>query len=180
MSTTNKIQTSQGADFVVTKEDRTYGGGEQTALKVNGTTGSVALPLTLLQDSWDKESADAAAGTATAEHVFFRAPAAVIIKAVRYVPDAALTAADATAATLTVAQRNAAGTSVNTSFATVNTKTTGSGGSGNWTAFVPVSLALAGSSMSAGDILTIAISKLSTGTVVPAGQLIIDYVLNAA
>lgn len=180
MANNNKQQTNQGNDYVITKEDRSYGGTEQIALKVNGTTGSVSLPLTLLQDSWDKEAADGSAAATTAEHTFFRAPAAVIIKAIRYVPDAALTASDTVYATLTVAQRNAAGTSVNASFGVVTTKTSGSGGSGNWTAFVPVALTLAGSALAAGDILTIAIAKASTGTAVPAGSLQIDYVLNAA
>lgn len=179
MANNNKQQVTEGNDYVIEKDTRAYGGpAAQTALKVNGATGSISLPLTLLQDSWDKEAADAAAGTVTAEHTFFRAPAAVIIKAIRYVPDAALTASDTLFATLTVAQRNAAGTSVNASFGTALTKVTA--GTGNWTAFVAVPLTLAGSALAAGDILTIAIAKASTGTIVPAGSLEIDYVLNAA
>lgn len=174
----NKQQVSEGYDFVVEKDTRAYGGpSAQTVFKADGKTGSVSLPLTLLQDAWDKDAADGAAATATAEHTFFRAPNSIKITAIAYVPDATLTASDTTYATLTVAQRNAAGASVNSSFAVVTTKTGASGGSGNWSAFTPVALALAGSAMSAGDILTIAIAKASTGVVVPAGQLVIYYSL---
>lgn len=175
---TQFIVTEQ-CDLVVTKDTRVYGGPPATnALKVDGKTGIVSLPLTLLQDYWDKAAADAAASTLLAEHVFFRAPGNVTIKSIVYVPDAALTAADATKATITIATRDGAGNSLNASFATVNTATTGSGGSGNWTAFIPVPLALAGSLLTAGQVLTIAISKTSTGTIVPAGSLQIFYVLS--
>lgn len=178
MSVQTKFQVTEQCDLTVEKDTRSYGGpAAQNALKVDGASGRVTLPLTLLQDSWDKVAADGSAAATLAEHVFFRAPASVVIKAVRYVPDASLTAADATKATLTVAQRSAAGASTNASFAVVNTATTGGGGSGNWTAFVAVPLTLAGSALAAGDLLTIAISKLSTGTVVPAGSLEIDFVL---
>src|SRR5579872_4417880 len=107
-----------GGDFTVQWSDDSYGGAKTTALKVaaadgsatiglagqlaiNGSTGkltvgvagtTVALPGNLFNVYWDKSANDGSAGAATAEHVFFRAPQALQVMAVRYVPDNALTA----------------------------------------------------------------------------------------
>lgn len=171
-----------GVKIVLRDNSGPQGAADLVALSVDPKSGKVtagasfAAPAQLLQDTWDKESADAAASTVTAEHCFFRAAAAIQIKAVRYVPDAALTSNDATFATITVSVRNADGTNQQT-VASVSTKTSGSGGSGNWTQWVAVALALtaANATLAAGQILTVSIAKASTGVIVPAGELVLDY-----
>lgn len=172
-----------GEDLVWVATDRTNAAaGEQEVLRMNGSTGKLTASSgfgssQLLSDSWDKEAADTAAGTLTAEHAFYRAASAMTIKAVRYVPDAALTASDTVYATITVDRRNADGTNP-VQVAQVLTKVTG--GSGNWTQWVAVALTLTGANvgLAAGQILTVSIAKASTGTIVPAGQLVIDYTIN--
>lgn len=177
-------QKQDGEDLVFFQRDRSYGGALKEILRLNGTTAKAQATgglsaSTPLQIEWDKAAADGAAGTATAEHVVYRATGPVIVKSVEYVPDAALTANDTNFATITLSRRNADGTN-SVTVASVSTKTTGGGGSGNWSQWVSVALALtaANVAMVAGQILTIAITKPGAGVVVPAGQLLVDYALN--
>lgn len=171
-----------GEDLVLEAYDRHYGGVATEALRIDGSTGKVTAAVGLVGGTvqlaqWDKEAADGAAANTLAEHSIFRAPANLIVKSAKYIPDAALTANDATYATITVQRRNADGSGAVT-VASETTKVTG--GSGNWSAFVAVSLALTAANLklAAGQILTVEILKASTGVVVPAGQLVIGYVLD--
>lgn len=171
-----------GEDWVWESYDRHYGGAVTEAVRIDGITGKLKAAVGLVGGSlqlaqWDKEAADAAAANVLAEHAIFRAPAGLTVKAVKYVPDAVLTANDATYATITVQRRAADGTG-NVTVASQTTKITG--GSGDWLAFQAVALPLtvADIVLAAGQILTVEILKASTGVVVPAGQLVIEYVLN--
>jgi hypothetical protein len=176
MSANTKFIVSQQQDLVVVKEDRSYGGPpELVVLKVDGNTGAVSFPTTALQDTWDKPAADGAAATATAEHSFLRAASKLTVKAVRYVPDAALTADNTNFATITVRVRNSDGTNA----LTVAAVTTAITGSGNWAQWVAVNLPLTNVSLTAGQILTVQIAKAGSGVVIPAGALVVDYVLAA-
>lgn len=90
-----------------------------------------------------------------------------------YIPDANLTAADATKLTLSVLKGVAA--TVTTSAAAVNTATTGGGGSGNWTADTPVSLTLSATAanrvIADGEIVCVDKAVTGAGTILPAGRL---------
>ncbi len=170
-----------GEDLVWVAVDRTNAAaGEQEVARMNGITGKLTAASgfgssQLLSDSWDKEAADGAAATATAEHAFYRASCAMTVKAVRYVPDAALTADNTNDATITVQRRNSDGTGAVT-VAAITTNIA----SGNWVQWVAKALTLtaANAALAAGQILTVSIAKGGTGVVVPAGQLVIDYTIN--
>jgi hypothetical protein len=168
-----------GEDLVLVAVDRGNATATTEAIRLNGNTGKLTLApfasTQLLGDYWDKTAADGAAATATTEHTFMRAPSAVQIVAVRYIPDAALTADASNNATITIKRRNADGTNA----VTVAAVTTSVAGSGSWTQWVAVALTLtaANTSMAPGQFLTIAITKAGTGVVVPAGSLQIDYQL---
>lgn len=174
-------QRQEGEDFVFEAFDRVYAGKVSEALRLDGLTGKVTAQAgfasgQLLHEDWDKEAADGAAATATAEHALLRASQALVVKSVEFIPDATLTANDATYASIVVQRRNADGSGAVT-VASVSTKTSASGGSGNWAAFAAVSLALTAANLvlAAGQVLTVEITKASTGVVVPAGKLVVDY-----
>jgi hypothetical protein len=168
-----------GEDLVFVAVDRSNAAAVTEAFRVNGNTGKVTLASfassQLLDDYWDKSAADGAAATATAEHTFMRAAGPITIAAVRYVPDAALTADNTNFAAITVTKRNADGTGN----VTVATRTTAITDSGNWLQWVAVNLPLtvANINLAAGQILTVKITKSGAGVVVPAGSLQLDYVL---
>lgn len=183
MSANTKFQVTQQCDFVIVKEDRSYGGPpEQVVLKVDGTSGKVTLGAfgssQLLDDYWDKPAADGSAATATAEHTFMRAAGPITVKAVRFVPDAALTASDSNYATITISRRNADGSGL-VVVASINTAITVAPFSGNFVQWQAVTLALTAANLSliAGQLLTVAITKTGSGVVVPAGSVQIDYIL---
>jgi hypothetical protein len=166
-------ETQDGEDFVLKAGGREYNSAEVEALRINGTTGKVSMDATRPQVAWNKDAADGAAGTATAEHAIFRAPFAMTIKAIRYIPDAALTQDNSNYATITVAKRNSGGA---VTLGSQTTRSVASGGSGSWTQWGAVTIPVSTASVAAGDIITVAISKSGTGVVVPAGQLLIEYV----
>ena len=122
-----------------------------------------------------KDTADAAAGDATAEIPVFQPPDAVTITGAFYLPAAALTSNDTNYATLIVYKRGIDG-SAPISIASQTTKTTGSG---NWVAFDGVSLGtLSNTGVSAGQIVTFEITKASSGVVVPRGILQIEMTVD--
>jgi hypothetical protein len=125
----------------------------------------------------EKEAADGAAGTATAERPFHRADTYdQRIKSIRYLPAAALTADNTNYATLRVRKRTSTGGDGGI-IASVTTQATGSG---NWTAFKPVTVTLddtpdSNLDLKAGESLTFEITKTGTGVIVPAGTLQVQY-----
>lgn len=125
--------------------------------------------------TWEKDAADAAAATVTAERCFYRSDTYERrLQAVRFIPNAALTADAANYATLRVRKRLATGADGGI-VAEETTQLVGGGGSGNWVAHVPVSLQFQGldslRDLKAGEMLTIEVLKAGTGVVVPAGLL---------
>ena len=129
-----------------------------------------------------KEAADGAAGTATAEHPFhFFDTYKKSIQAIRYLPAAGLTADNTNFATLIVRARKADGTLVSIIGQLVTNVA-----SGNWTAFVAKTVPLtdgtkaltidgAGLDMLPGWMLTFEITKAASGVVVPAGALVVAW-----
>jgi hypothetical protein len=161
-----------GEDLVFVAVDRTNAAaGEREVLRLNGNTGSVKQASTAWAECWDKSAVDGSASAATAEHTIFRAASDMTLNAVRYVPDAALTADNTNYATITVKRRNADGTGAVT-LASVTTQITGSG---NWSQWVAVNIPVVNASVSAGQIVTVGIAKAGTGVAVPAGQLVSEY-----
>ena len=134
----------------------------------------VVVELAEKQAAWNKDAADGAAGTATAEHAVFRNRThALKVLGVTYIPDAALTGHDTNFATIIVRRRTALGADGGI-VATQTTKLTG--GSGTWVAFVPVAIPLAAPvnvDLAAGQSLTVEIAKAAAGVAVPAGSLLI-------
>lgn len=125
-----------------------------------------------------QKAADGAAATATAETHVWSAPAhaldGVWLKAVKYLPSAALTADNTNNATLTLSKRDTAGgTQVTAAAETTNVA------SGSWVAFTPKAITLsatvANQKLAAGEQLTLTIAKGGTGVIVPAGTLEIVY-----
>jgi hypothetical protein len=126
-----------------------------------------------------KAAVDAAASTATAETPFAWFSTYIkSVRAVRYIPAAALTASNTDYATLIIRSRNAAGTLVSI-VAQVTTQITGSG---NWAQRVPVVIPLhdgtnaiivdgAKLDIPVGGFLTFEITKTGSGVAVPAGVL---------
>ena len=147
----------------------------------NGPIPPVSIALTAEAESdlddaarWQKEAADAAAATLTAEQAVYRNGSGVerTISAVRFIPSAALTADNTNYATLTVAKRDAAGGNA-TTVASVTTEITGSG---DWTAFAAVDFGtIVSAALPDGWALTVAIAKAGSGVAVPAGQLEVSF-----
>lgn len=121
---------------------------------------------------YDKDAADAAAGTATPRTTAYYADTAVNLTTLRLIPDAALTSNDTNFATIIVQQISATGAVIGT-VATVNTKTAASGGTGDWAQGTAITLPLAAAftSLPAGSSLAFSITKTGTGVVVPTLQL---------
>ena len=118
---------------------------------------------------FDKAAADGNASDAFAEHAVYIATGNETFSALKFMPDAALTAHDTNYATLTVRKRDGAGGAAST-VASVTTKITG--GSGDWDAFEAVDLGtVTGGALAAGTVLTFIIAKSGGGVVVPAGKL---------
>jgi hypothetical protein len=120
------------------------------------------------------KAADAAASTATSEHVLLSSTLGLTLTKITYVPDAALTANDTNFATLLISSRNAAGGGQVT-IASIQTTTSGTG---SWTAFLGVDFgSLANNVLTTGMSVTLTISKSGTGVVVPGGSFVIEGVL---
>lgn len=128
--------------------------------------------------TWNKELADAAAGTATVELPIFHVPAGMVdgieITRVLIKPNASLAADANDNVTLTVSKRTGAGAAT-----VVATAITTAGGTGSWVALTDVTIALsatlANRQLAAGDQLTFLISKAMAGKAVPACTLYIEY-----
>lgn len=172
-----------GEDLVFFIQDRGYATQPVEALRINGATGKVTAATQLagafnLTEEWDKAAADGAAGTATGEHFIMRAASALTVKAVYFVPDAAVTANDTNYFTVTVSRRNADNTGQVTT-ASINAALTVAPFSGNWTSFVavPLTLTTANLALLPGQILTVQITKTGTGLVCPAGRIVVVYQL---
>jgi len=132
----------------------------------------VVVELAEKQAAWNKDAADGAAATATAEHAVFRNRThSLKVLGVAIVPDAALTADAANNATIVVRRRTALGADGGI-VATITTNLA----SGSWVAFVPKVVPLAAPvnvDLTAGQSLTVQITKAGTGVVVPASSLLI-------
>lgn len=127
---------------------------------------------------------DAAAATDIAETpVFVNTESGTItIKSVTYAcGNTGITAADATASTLTIFKRDATGAN-QVSIATMSTATTGSGGVGTLTvgqkgAFT-LTATVANRTVPVGGVLTLTRTHASTGTVIPGGPITIRYTVD--
>lgn len=121
--------------------------------------------------TWQKNAADAAATSNTAETCFCRIPTGTKWKALEayFTPDATLTANDTNYAILNLDSATNGGTRTNRG--TINTKTTGTG---NWAAFTSEVIDISSWSghLNGGDILTFEMKKYGAGGVsVPMGVL---------
>lgn len=124
---------------------------------------------------------DAAAATDITETPVFvnRTGGTITIQSIDYCCGATgITAADATASTLTIFKRDAAGAN-QLSLGTMSTATTGSGGVGTLAvgqrgAFT-LTATLANLTVVNGGVLTLTRTHASTGTVIPGGQITIYY-----
>lgn len=160
--------------------------GEGALTRDNKTKNAPSLyemvkELALVSLRRQKEAADGAAATATAEHPFhFFDTYTKSIQSIKYLPASGLTADNTNFATLIVRLRKADGTLVSIVGQLATTITA----SGNWTAFVAKSIPLtdgtkaltvdgAGLDASPGWMLTFEITKAAAGVVVPAGQLVV-------
>ncbi|MDI6808202.1 MAG: hypothetical protein QME66_04355 [Candidatus Eisenbacteria bacterium] len=122
-----------------------------------------------------KASADAAAGTATAEIPVFQAVDAVTITGTFFLPGAALIADNTNYATLLCYRRSTTGGTQTT----IASRTTQITGSGNWTAFDGVTLGtLSVTAVAAGEMVSFEITKTAGGVVVPTGVFQIEYTID--
>jgi hypothetical protein len=131
-----------------------------------------------------KEAADGAAATATAEHPFFFVEGfKKSIQSVKFLPAAGITADNTNFATFIVRARKADGTLVGIVAQGLTTIT----GLGNFTAFVAKTIPLTNAAgtlvvaidnanldLGIGWMLTLEITKSGAGVVVPAGQLVVN------
>lgn len=114
---------------------------------------------------WDKEAADAAAATATAEHTIYVADGHETIDSLQFMPDAAVALNAANYASIIVQVRNGAGGAPQV-VATLTTAAT------NLTAWIAQTLgALAHNVLAPGSLLTVQITKTGTGVVIPSGAI---------
>jgi len=159
--------------------------GEGRITRDNATNGTPSLhgflkQLGLQQLRRQKEAADGAAGTATAEHPFYFVDTfAKSIQSIRYLPAANLTADNTNFATLIVRARKADGTLIGIVGQLVTNVA-----SGNWVAFVAKTIPLSNGTaalgldntaldLPVGAMLTWEITKTAAVVVVPAGQLVV-------
>jgi hypothetical protein len=129
-----------------------------------------------LTTQFQKTAADGAAGDATTEFVFWRAPSACIITSAYLASTAGITGHADNHATIALAKRDGAGGG-STCVATFTTDTDVVG-QGTVTALVPIAFAnqaLANRTLAAGNILTLAIAKGGTGVVIPVSTIVIHY-----
>lgn len=153
---------------------------QQEALSWESDRAAIAKALKTLRDEvetelpvrapagWQKDAADGAASTATAEQAFAECPTARTAATIKILPSAALAGDPTNNATITVRKRDAAGTNPITLKALTTTA--------SWTAFDAVDFgALTVSSIEAGSVLTVEITKGGTGVVVPAGKLEVRF-----
>lgn len=127
--------------------------------------------------TWQKTAADGAAATATTEFPLGYASFAGRVGKMVALPAAALTANDATYASIILSKRTQALPGTAVPIASFTTQTTGQAlGSGSWVAWTAVIGAAAGTvaGFSQGDMLTLQITKTSTGVVVPITTFEID------
>jgi hypothetical protein len=154
------------------------GSGLDADLLDGQTSADFALAGETQGVQWFKESAEAAALTATSERAVFTAPEAVTITGILIEPAASLTADDTNYATITVARRDATGGNKAT-VRSLTTQTSGTGGSGNWTAFSTISVgSFSNTSLSAGQKITIEISKTGLGVAVPVVAVQVQYTVD--
>ena len=156
--------------------------GHKAGLVVNSTSQVGETLAEIPFASWNKTAADSPttqdAGTAELSvGLIGPGPQAIPLAAVRFTPQAALTASDTNNAIISVYKRNApdgGGGTTQTLLATASTFTPGlDGGTGSWSPFTPVSFTVvAGAYVSPADAITVAITKNgSTGVSVPQGEL---------
>lgn len=152
--------------------DQFDGSGGITRERNDAHLGNLLDDLSYRWEHWPKPAADGAASTATAEVPMFHAPVkTLVVKSVRFIPAAALTADSTNFATITVRKRTATGADGGV-VASRTTALVAAGGSGDWVAFRSVLFNLGTAlTMSLGESLTVAITKSGTGVVVPAGVL---------
>lgn len=117
---------------------------------------------------WQKDAADGAAATATAEQAFALVTHAGTLLEFSVLPSAALTADAANNATITIRRRPAADPATPQTLATLVTDVAG----GSWVAWTKKAFTLANTALLAGDVLTVQITKGGTGVVVPAGDFV--------
>ena len=118
---------------------------------------------------WVKAADDAMASTTTAEAFVASVPYAGLIKAIYFIPGAAITADASDFATLTVRKYDAAGAN-DEIVGTLTTELVAGGGIGNATAGVRYAFTLVSAQLPvvAGGSLTFEIAKAMSGVVVPA------------
>jgi hypothetical protein len=121
-----------------------------------------------------KAAADGAAADVTAESTFFENNSGRerAITAIKYIPNAALTAHASNYATLLVDKRLASDYTTAVPVASLTTEITGSG---DWVAFTPEELTLLLTTLEDGALLTFEITKAASGVAVPAGQLVVVF-----
>jgi len=126
--------------------------------------------------SLSKDAADGAAATATAEHAIFKAPEAVTVTKVYFIPDSTLTADDTNYATLLVYRRDGDGTNQVT---IGSIQTTITAGTNDWAAFVAEDFgSLSNTALTTGQQITVEITKAASGVVVPAGAWQVEYTVD--
>lgn len=131
-----------------------------------------ATGLAPLKQTFRARVALTAAGTDD-EEVLFVAPYTGAVTAVRYNPDAAITGATATATTLAVRNRGAAGagTTVMASIAFI----TGTNAVAFDETTVPLHATVANRDAVAGDVITFQKTHASTGTATPDAEVEVDF-----
>ncbi len=152
-------------------------------LAPGGTTGVPALK-TILEElqaaanaaarfappHWQKDAADSAAGTTTAELAFYRADVDTTLLTAYLSFDAAVTGHDTNNASIVLRKRDADGTNA-VDIATFTTDVA----SGGFDARAPKTMGtLTAGTMLAGQVLTLEITKLNSGVQLPKGFLHID------
>lgn len=134
--------------------------------------------LTDVVVKYQHDAVDAAANTTFNKNIY-RNTLGVDLRLVEaiYIPDAALTAADATKLTLSI-KKGAAG-AVTTEQATVNTATEGGGGTGDWVADTPEALTLSATAanlvLANNEIVCVDKAVTGAGTALVAGCLQLKY-----
>lgn len=128
-----------------------------------------------VQATWTKDADDSLAADATAERPFFRAEHACRVKAVYYIPNAAVTGHASNGATILVDKRPASDYTTPTNLAEGATLT---GDEGSMVAFTPWPLNLSTVAgvidLAAGDVLTVEVTKAASGVVLELGELVVD------
>lgn len=137
--------------------------------------------ITVMKPGAATSGDDAAAGTDIAETPIFVnfTGSTLLVTGITYAcGNTGVTAADATASTLTIFSRDSAG-ATQTSIGTMSTATTGSGGVGTLAVgqkgVFTLNATVASRIVPVGGVMTLTRTHASTGTVIPGGTITIEY-----